>query len=464
MQDIALNNKTLILIGIVSVLFMFAAVPYAIPVIALPAVAILYYLYRDDFILFATIISFLVVTGPEIESVRSIINAVAMLLLLFIFVRKFGFDFKSYPKVPVEVIYFLAVLFFSLLVSTLFSKDIPLGIISIARFGIFFLICYIFYSFIQNEKDIFKYFFAVLAVVLVLGGSILYELIKDGFSFLILGAHLLRYSGVYSNPNYVGLISAVSIPVMIALYFYEGFHETKKKLLLTFILILDIVVLLLSDSRSSLMSITISTAFVLFMLNRRLFYRTAAGIVAVLGGLLLIPSVQNILNLFLRLDRVSNRQYFWQTGIDIIKDHPFFGIGPDMFDKYFFTYMPSVVTSYYKAGVWKVGKPHPHNFFLYFTAENGILGLAAAVSFFWLFFYIAYKAIKLTKNRNRNYHIIAVGLSSIGFGIFARSFYEVTGYLAYGFITRDLPFWLIFIMLIFIYQKFKTAPKTGATI
>ena len=52
------------------------------------------------------------------------------------------------------------------------------------------------------------------------------------------------------------------------------------------------------------------------------------------------------------------------------------------------------------------------------------------------------------------YFIISTAITGIGIGMFFRAFIEVTGILSYGYLTLDLPFWLVFIILISIYQKF----------
>lgn len=62
--------------------------------------------------------------------------------------------------------------------------------------------------------------------------------------------------------------------------------------------------------------------------------------------------------------------------------------------------------------------------------------------------------MRLTKNKDYNFYVLTVAITGIGIGLFFRSFIEVTGYLIYGYITRDLPFWLLFGALVFIYQKF----------
>jgi hypothetical protein len=62
--------------------------------------------------------------------------------------------------------------------------------------------------------------------------------------------------------------------------------------------------------------------------------------------------------------------------------------------------------------------------------------------------------MRFSKRNNKHYFILSVAIFGIGIGFFVRSFVEVTGFLYYGYITTDLPFWLIFGILISIYQKY----------
>ena len=64
--------------------------------------------------------------------------------------------------------------------------------------------------------------------------------------------------------------------------------------------------------------------------------------------------------------------------------------------------------------------------------------------------------MKITKKNKDEFYILSVVITGIGIGLFFRSFLEITGYLTYGYITTDLPFWLIFGILINIYQKYST--------
>jgi O-antigen ligase len=103
--------------------------------------------------------------------------------------------------------------------------------------------------------------------------------------------------------------------------------------------------------------------------------------------------------------------------------------------------------------IWRYGKPSPHNLFLHYWSENGIIGFLLSISLFLLFFYYSFKTIKLSKEKNKEYYIVTLAITGIGIGLLFRAFFEVTGLLYYGFITTDLPFWLVFGILIYIYQK-----------
>ena len=100
------------------------------------------------------------------------------------------------------------------------------------------------------------------------------------------------------------------------------------------------------------------------------------------------------------------------------------------------------------------GRPNPHNFILLLACENGILGLITGIFSFVLFFYMAYKCLKGYKNLDREFYVFSVVITGIGLGALERSFFEVSG-ISYNYITQDLPFWLIFFILAYMYKKLK---------
>jgi O-antigen ligase len=199
----------------------------------------------------------------------------------------------------------------------------------------------------------------------------------------------------------------------------------------------------------------LSIFFILIVLKRSLFLKSLLALFSVILILIIsIPALQDSVINYFRLERLNTREVYWKTGLEVIEDHPVFGVGTDLFQNYFHNYAPSSVYAFFESGAGIFGKPHPHNFFLFYAAENGIAGFLTSVSFFVLFFYFAVLTLRLTK-KSADYFVLSVAVTGIGIGIFFRSFLEITGYLTYGYITTDLPFWLVFGILITIYQKFR---------
>ena len=450
-QSLIKNIKISLILGLpIALLFVFVS-PYLL-IAGLALLAAVYFL-KQEFVLPLSIIVFLILTGQELEKYRSIVTILLIILLGVMFLKKFGLAFNSYPKIPSQIIYYISFLFITLFISSAFSIDPFSSYLSVARLLVFLLVCYFYFALIQNGSTIDNYLLAIFISVLIVGISILIDILKTGFVLFLLEGTIVRYGGIYENPNYVGLLLLITIPINITLFFRQYKYPANTKFCLALLLVISIILLFVSNSRSSIIGVIIASGMAIALINKKIFIRFLITLTLSITILLLLNEIQDYVSLYFRLERVGNREYFWNAGVDIIFDHPFLGVGPELFDKYFFTYMPSAVTSLYESSTWVVGRPHPHNFFLLFMAENGILGLISAVSFFVLFFLICIKTLSKVKRNKSNEFLLVVSVLSIGVGIFIRAFFEVTGIITYGFITRDLPFWLLFIIVVHIYQK-----------
>lgn len=416
-------------------------------------------------ILSIIIISFLSFTGEFFEDFRIYITLFSSAYLFYIFLKEFGFQYKKFPKLPKEILSFITLLIFTLFISTAFSQNINISLIAFLRMILFLLIIYIFYSFLNYEENIKVYIGSLLVVVIIIGIPMLIDLYNLGLKNYFIRILLTDKFDLVTSRGYTKLtILFISISLVSSMFFMSGFNKLSYKLGLIALLFFNIVILILANSRGGIVAGIISISFSLFILMRSMFIKSFLGVFGLFVLLIIvIPEVNEAVDLYLRWETVSDREVYWQMGLDVINDHPIVGIGPDMFDKVFFNYAPSKTVNYFRSDFLQIGKPHPHNFFFYFMAENGILGLISSVTFFILFFYFALKTIRLTQNINRDYYILSVAITGIGIGLFFRSFIEVSGYLLYGYITADLPFWLMFAVLISIHQKYLMIHKSKLT-
>jgi O-antigen ligase len=447
----------LALIALSISLYLSFTTEFLLPQIVIIVGLTLFYFFRKKILLAAIIIGLLTATSEHFEQYRLFITLPSIILLVFLFIKEFGFNFKDYVKIPKEISFFIMLLFITLTFSTLNSSHFLTSLAASIRMFIFLFIAYLFYSFLTDEKNILVYIYSLIMVLFVIGSLMIIDLLNVGIQLYFQRIFLTSFFNLQGSLAYTGYtVFFITISLLTGMFYLERFNSNKYKIILFLLFLFNLIVLLLANSRGGIVASIISIIFILSVLNRTLLLKSIVSISIIILTLFLASKDFNeAVNTYLRLETVSDREVYWQTGIDIISDYPVFGLGPDTFDKNFFSYSPSSILFYYRPEIAIQGKPHPHNFFLYFTAENGILGFITSITLFIIFFHIAFGSMKRTRQLNKEYFVLSVAITGIGLGIFFRSFIEVTGYMIYGYITRDLPFWLTFIILIFIYQKSK---------
>ncbi|MFO7525179.1 MAG: O-antigen ligase family protein [Ignavibacteriaceae bacterium] len=449
-----MRDFQLVLIALVLALSITYFGDVTLPFLIIGIAGILTYLFNDKFILVALITVFLVFTSEFFEQYRFIIHISAALILMLLFLKAYGLQVKEYMKVPHEIWSFLIILFSTLFIATIFSYSFSISLATLIRTLQFFIICYIFYSLLQSERVIYIYISSILIVAAIWGIRIfidLYSLGIENYFKKIIVKEVFDLQSSISYGSYT--IFFISISLAIALLFLKKFSIGRMKIFLSIYISFNVLIIIFSNSRGVLMATIISISFILLTLKTELYLKIiTTSLLVVVVFILFQPDLLEFIGSYSRGYSLNQRELYWDIGLRMISDHPLVGIGPGIFDKQFFNYAASSHIGFLNQPDIIAGKPHPHNFFIYLTVENGILGLITAISFFVLFFYIAFRAMKLTKNRSREHYTISVAITGIGFGELARSFIEVSGHLYYGILTTDLPFWLTFIILIYIKQ------------
>jgi O-antigen ligase len=311
-----------------------------------------------------------------------------------------------------------------------------------------------FYGLIESKKDIYVIIISLAISVTIVAIRMFLDLYYLGFENYYLKVTFQGDVELYGSAGYTGYtIFFISATLLFSILIVSKFAKYKNKLFYIIIFFIHIFALIFSNSRALIVSAFISIGFILFYINRRMFYRVTGVLIVMILLLITIPPVYNTIELYLRLDTVNQRDYLWQAGAEVISDNLIFGVGPRAFPNYFYSYAPSHIFEFFNLDIWKYGIPQPHNLFLYYWAENGILGFISIVTFFIVYFYLSVKVIKSTRNNNDEYFILALSAAGIGLGMLFRSFFEVSGILSYGYITLDLPFWLVVSILIFIHEN-----------
>ena len=332
--------------------------------------------WGDSAILFLSIILYLTFISDVLHSLRIIIQLFGFILLSYIFLKKYGFSFHRYPRIPRILAVFLAVYYTSIILSTIFSQYFFTGIQQLMKQSIFFIIVYMIFSFLDNLKELKVVLSSLVLAAAIVAASILYEYSANGFNIVdyVQGIQI-RITGLFSNINAAGTYFGAVFPITLI----TGLTIKQKKYKTLFIalnifLFLGIV---FTTSRSAYFSTMISVLFMLYILNKRLLYKLIITCSILAAIILLIPQLNEFFSLFFRIESgLSQRDHLWELSLKMIKDNPIFGIGPGAYSYEMLNYFPVLLNTWVGERLIQLrdltfGANNSHNFFLFMASDMG---------------------------------------------------------------------------------------------
>jgi O-antigen ligase len=177
---------------------------------------------------------------------------------------------------------------------------------------------------------------------------------------------------IYNTANATALFLVPLIGVAASLAIYE--RDRRIRLVSAGFAGVFVLSTFLSLSRGGLLALAV-VALILAVLNRYRWYLVPAVLVAAVLSVL-IPGIRSRLAHEFNPSDPNNtfvsRAHLWQATLQMLRDHPIFGTG-------MFGFARSIQP--YRGGVYEENLIYPHNLFLNFWTETGLIGLAA---FLWL--------------------------------------------------------------------------------
>lgn len=251
-----------------------------------------------------------------------------------------------------------------------------------------------------------------------------------------------RVRGPYGSPNNLALYVAHALPVALAL---AAFGERRRERLLAGALSLVLAAgLLLTFSKGGLLlGVPAALLFMGFVAGGR--WRWIALGAAAVGALALTPffATERFAGMF---DLQGGTSFFrlqlWQGTWNMIKDHPWQGVG---LDNFLYAYR----TRYVLPTAWQeINLSHPHNVALDFWTRLGIPGLVVGV---WLFVAAFRSGWRSMGQLSGNRRAIVLGLLA-----------SLVATLAHGLIDNSLflvDLMLLFMLTLGLLQRLAEEPK-----
>ncbi len=229
-----------------------------------------------------------------------------------------------------------------------------------------------------------------LSVLLFVGGATLVAI--TGIVGLVTGHSLsvegvTRVSGVYHHPNALALF--LERPLILSIGLATLFIPRLKW---TWLIPVGVIgaVLVMTFSRGAVLAAGASIVIILLVGQRRKLAALAATGGIALGAVLAVTASARIDNLFsggsgsLRFD-------LWKSSVQMIRDHPIFGVGLDQF---LYVYAPR----YIKPQAWSERfTSHPHDIILDTWLRLGIMGVGLALAYLALLFWMTVRVVRERK-------------------------------------------------------------------
>jgi len=272
--------------------------------------------------------------------------------------------------------YFLALglILFGVLISVTLSVDWRVGA------GIFkawilepIIFSLILAEIIKNKKELKGVLFGlVLGMILVASASLIYKL----FGQLTFDG---RLSGWYLSPNHLAMYLA---PGLILAWggFFTGENKKQKVFFGSAILILSLV-LYFTFSYGAWLGLAAAAVFILFyfwkhkIVERRQLFLVSCFFFLVVAFIFFLQlnngNNEKLTNLLSSsCSSWQSRLMVWRAADKILQSHWLFGVGPGLFQKYYLEYQ-----SYFPVPYLEWAVPQPHNLFLAWWLQGGLLGL-----------------------------------------------------------------------------------------
>lgn len=340
-------------------------------------------------------------------------------LISFIVIKEYRINVLNIIKSIYKDKIFLSLILInaSMYFSTIIASNKKVAFTNSIRFSLYLFIFYLISYTIDNKKNIAIITNTFLTIATLSSLVSIYQIVK----LISIGEKLNdtnRVSSFLENSNNLGAYSLLAFFLVLMLIINSKKKSTKLFYALCSMLLL--INIIFSQSRNALIGLIIGVLIIAILYDKRFIISSFIFTVF----LIIIPQSRARIFQIFDLSQNSSRFKIWETTKLMIKDNSLFGIGYENFQYQYPIYVNKdpnslLVSENYIA-------LHPHNIFLKFQVELGILGSIFLVIFLVFTIYAIMKLIKRCDNKYiSNISIgILTGFISINFMNLIDNFYS----------------------------------------
>jgi O-antigen ligase len=245
----------------------------------------------------------------------------------------------------------------------------------------------------------------------------------------ISGVDFVKWNNPYNaiistvgNPNFAAAVMAMMASIIFGPVLNKDFHRYYRvaSLVLTLVLLYTIY---LSDARQGLIAFAIGIGFYfviwLYSIKNKLRHLVlgaaiVTGVLSILGMLQIGP-----LTSFLYKSSVTIRGYYWRAGIEMVQNHPWFGVGFDRYGAFFKEYREVGYPLNYG---FTITSTNAHNVPIQIFATSGVL---AGLFYILILAFIGWRGFKGIKNREGTERLLVASIFSAWLAYQAQSIISI---------------------------------------
>lgn len=284
--------------------------------------------------------------------------------------------------------------------STIYAMQKKVAFTQSIRFSMYIFIFFIL-SYILKDKRIMDRILKIcFSISLLVSSFAIYQFIHNKF-FTKTIVENFRVGSFLQNSNNLGAYLIFFVFISINMIFIS--KDRKKKILYTLATMIILSGIILCGSRNALLALMFGI-FILILCYDKKYMIWGVLLVALL---IMVPISRNRIVQVFDMKQNASRVKIWKTSIYMIKDKPILGIGYENFYEAYPTYFNKHKKELYVSLYYR--PLHPHNMFLKFQTEIGILGTVSII----IFLAISLRLIIRVNNKFSN-KVIKAKLKSLG--------------------------------------------------
>jgi len=283
------------------------------------------------------------------------------------------------------------------------------------------MIFYIAAEVLSDRKRLNRMLVVMILSIILVGADGIYQSITRVDFIRGYPSYHVKMGACFDNPNRFAGWLTFMVPFAASIAFFYGrsapikqefFFRTGVKLLLWVLTSVLLYCLLVTHSRGAWVAVVLSMLFFGIIRDRRIAALTLA--VLIILPFFVTDYMKERAALIFKTELYKFRPPLWQEAVNIIRDFPLLGCGPNTYATVAPLYRLTEATGYY-----------PHNSYLRMAAESGVLGLGA---FIWIMATLFKSSLEGLANIK----------DSLDSGILAGLLSGLFGFLLHSFIDTDI--------------------------